>query len=695
MNKNHKKITTYFVLFSLLLIGIIYAILQANLQINGIAKIKANSWDIHFDNVQINENSVSIGTGDSAATIDPENNCKVDFSVTLSLPGDFYEFTVDAVNDGSIDAMIDSTNNTFQVDGVDSDIPDYLNYSVTYFNGVAIEPKHKLAHNSTETYLVRVEYKTDIEELPSASTLTMSMEIIYVQADETATIVPFSLYNVFKTEADSNSGLVHEYTGDHKDSFTKTGTEKIYHWYASSNDNANTILDKWNVFFGGFCWQMWRTTDTGGVKLIYNGVISNIYDQVTLNQNDYSIVSNTGNFIWNSETSTWNATITDGQSKEISFTVPAGDGYSFIMTGTTGSSTGGGFYIYKDDVKVLEHGGGGGQSLAANQLLGTLTSSNVIKMIYSGTSTVESPITFQIKILKNGVLLDIGCDNIGMAQQIGTSVINSNSRSPAYVGYMIPNSSKIKNYNYGVATRGSLFGTGVTYDGSNYTLTNTSTTYDTTHHYTCNDTIGSCPIVRYYFHSGDYIELNGEEDAEEALNNMLKSNDNNSTLKNAIDTWYRDNMTTYTSKLEDTIFCNDRSISSLGGWNPNGGSTSDYLKFKNFILNSDLSCINITDQFSMSNTSAQLLYPIGLMTSSEANLLNNNTLRNTLQAYWLASPYYFDIRGYAGSCAVHSDGSLTNYLVYGEAGIRPVISLKPGTMATSGDGSRLNPYVVE
>ena len=78
MNRRNQKATTYFVILSLLIIGIVYAFLQANLQINGIAKIKSNSWDIHFNNVQINENSVSISTGDSPATIDSNNNCKIE-----------------------------------------------------------------------------------------------------------------------------------------------------------------------------------------------------------------------------------------------------------------------------------------------------------------------------------------------------------------------------------------------------------------------------------------------------------------------------------------------------------------------------------------------------------------------------------------------------------------------------------------
>ena len=43
MNKRNKRITSYFILFSLLIvIGVAFAILQANLQINGTAKITQN-----------------------------------------------------------------------------------------------------------------------------------------------------------------------------------------------------------------------------------------------------------------------------------------------------------------------------------------------------------------------------------------------------------------------------------------------------------------------------------------------------------------------------------------------------------------------------------------------------------------------------------------------------------------------------
>ena len=187
MNRRNQKFTTYFVILSLLVIGIVYAILQANLQINGTTKISSNMWDIHFNNIQINNDSVSIGTGDSPATIDPNDTSKVDFSVTLSTPGDFYEFTVDVVNSGTIDGMIGSLTTTLKVDNVVVDtVPDYLNYTVTYEDGSEILENHLLEKNKQETYKVRLEFRTDIEELPEATTISTSLEPVFIQADDTA-----------------------------------------------------------------------------------------------------------------------------------------------------------------------------------------------------------------------------------------------------------------------------------------------------------------------------------------------------------------------------------------------------------------------------------------------------------------------------------------------------------------------------
>ena len=364
------------------------------------------------------------------------------------------------------------------------------------------------------------------------------------------------------------------------------------------------------------------------------------------------------------------------------------------MTGTTGSSTGGSYYIYKDGTQVYGNGGGGGQPLSVDYKFDNLTSSNTIKFEYQGSSTTESPITFKIKMMTKGELIGEGCDNYG--EEIGGTKFNENYNSPAYVGYMYNPDTLITYKANSRTTSGSLFGNGVSYSNGIYTLTNTSTTYDNNHHYTCNNTSGTCSIVRYYYCDNYYTELSDGRDITQALNDMLKSdnvNKTNSTIKTTIDNWYQTNLSMYSDKLEDTIFCNDRSILNLGGWNPNGGSKTEYLQFKNYNEIKDLSCENVTDQFSVANPKAKLTYKVGLMSAPEMNLLNNNNIRKTGQVYWLVSPSYF-----AGSFAyvryVKTSGALGYNYVSNSNGARPAVSLAAGTTYSEGDGSIAHPYVI-
>lgn len=80
-----------------------------------------------------------------------------------------------------------------------------------------------------------------------------------------------TLYKVLQKEAATGT-YAREYTRSHQDSMDASKSiQKIYHYYASNDTNGTAILDKNNVLFAGQCWQMIRTTDTGGVKMIYNG----------------------------------------------------------------------------------------------------------------------------------------------------------------------------------------------------------------------------------------------------------------------------------------------------------------------------------------------------------------------------------------------------------------------------------------
>ena len=261
-------------------------------------------------------------------------------------------------------------------------------------------------------------------------------------------------------------------------------------------------------------------------------------------------------------------------------------------------------------------------------------------------------------------------------------------------------------YNY---APNHYYGSSVTWDGTNYTLVDpieienyNNMNNISTHHYMCvSNGLKTCATVAYvYYYTGTgtmyYITLkDGVTTVDKALEDMLTKNTTNSTMKSGVDAWYKHYLLEdYDDYIEDTIFCNDRSIRALNGWNPDGGSTTAYLQFKEYNVTSDLSCTNTTDQFSISNNNAKLTYKVGLMSSPEMNILNNSNARKTGQYYWLASPYFSDYSG-AGGRSVYSNGSMSYNNVRNTGGVRPAVSLTPGIEYSDGDGSMANPYKVE
>ncbi len=161
-------------------LGIGYSFLTTTLNISGIADVESNTWNVFFDHVQVVTGSVSGNQVTQAPTIDT-NKTTVSFQINLKQPGDYYEFTVDAKNTGSIDAMIDAITK--------STVPDYLKYTVSYNDDRELYTKQYLKSNKTETLKVRVEYRTDITatDLPETpQSINLSFGTTYVQADSTA-----------------------------------------------------------------------------------------------------------------------------------------------------------------------------------------------------------------------------------------------------------------------------------------------------------------------------------------------------------------------------------------------------------------------------------------------------------------------------------------------------------------------------
>lgn len=214
-----RKLNLILILFIIVLfIGLGYAYLTTTLSINGTTEVASNTWNVYWDNIKVMDGSV-----EAEQPVIEANKTSLSFSIHLSKPGDFYEFTFDAVNDGSIDAMIDSINYEI-LEGDPYYVASFVSVSYSYDDGIPIEEKQLLKSNSSEKARVRVKYRTDINpsSLPTENQrLSIEFLINYKQADDTAIEVRDYIYS---------------------DATLTTG--RIVENYISKTDDYNTVINR-------------------------------------------------------------------------------------------------------------------------------------------------------------------------------------------------------------------------------------------------------------------------------------------------------------------------------------------------------------------------------------------------------------------------------------------------------------------
>lgn len=190
--KHKRKMDILYILIIVVLasLGIGYSYISTDLNINGTANVNSASWNVHFDNLQVTEGSV---TADTPASITSDTT--VEFAATLENPGDYYEYTVDVLNTGSMDAMIDD----FDISPtLTTEQEKYLDYTVTYLDGTALANKQKLASNSSEIIKVSFKYleNEDKTNYPTEDQLfNVSFTMTYSQADDSAIDVSHTFSN--------------------------------------------------------------------------------------------------------------------------------------------------------------------------------------------------------------------------------------------------------------------------------------------------------------------------------------------------------------------------------------------------------------------------------------------------------------------------------------------------------------------
>lgn len=190
--KRYKKRNKIFVVLLILLgITIGFAAISTTLKLNGSVNVSKHTWKVYWRNPVVTTGS-KVMTAPVISDDDEQDDTKATWSVSFDLPGEFYEFTIEAVNEGDIDVMV-----TDIIDTVTPALPNYVSYTFTYADGQQIEEKHKLAKATggtptVETYKVRVEYLMDqadastVNQMSADTTYTYTFGVVYATADDTA-----------------------------------------------------------------------------------------------------------------------------------------------------------------------------------------------------------------------------------------------------------------------------------------------------------------------------------------------------------------------------------------------------------------------------------------------------------------------------------------------------------------------------
>ena len=174
-----------------------------------------------------------------------------------------------------------------------------------------------------------------------------------------------------------------------------------------------------------------------------------------------------------------------------------------------------------------------------------------------------------------------------------------------------------------------------------------------------------------------------------------------STIKGVVDAWYDKHLeSTYGNYIEDSIFCNDRSVVT-----EDANKNVYYASYDRLSTNKNpvLTCENKNDRYTVNDTTngnGLLKNPIGLLTADEAAVAGNvNGLSNTKhylyngQSYWTMTPGNF-LHGSVYIWHSVNGANISEQIYYFDSQTRPVINLK-SNIEFVGDGSLDAPYQIK
>lgn len=456
-------------------------------------------------------------------------------------------------------------------------------------------------------------------------------------------------------------------------------TDELGKTVDATNVYYDTCVEKRNVIFANMCWQVVRTNETKGIRMIYNG---NPVDGKCENNRDNhkGIVGKNGTTMTMSSPYLYSSSYTYNLEDQ-TFTLSnpsvntwSDDTYETIL----------GKYTCLDDT-----------SYSCTTLYHVNGYSSNTKAYYTSYTIEDTNYA-----------------------EVGKSPYNLNVLTLNMVGYMFNKTYNIKMKN--MSTTDYMYGHSYQYneETDTYTLSGETkiigdweTGYDklANTHYTCWNTTGECKKLSYVFftsitsYGSDYkeaiyVELTKGLTVDDILSDWFTGEDINkydSTAKSFLENWYQNNLVLYSNYIEDSVYCNNIDIDNYGGW-LSDGQTIDSNRFSFALSHNryDLSCDKKIYQFTMTNAKAKLKYPINLLSFTDYyNLTKDNKELVATGSIFMVSPHLFVVGDNGQGVSI---ATLWYYPVSVMAnGVRPVISLKPSVMIESGSGSERDPWIIK
>ena len=277
MNSKRSQLFKIFII-ALVFISLGYAALTTFVKIDSHVGLGTTIFAVHFDNISVLSNTATVT--EDAHYVDDSTKKGITFDIYLAKVGYLYSFSTDIVNESTLPAKIQSIELT-NLNDSQKKLVQYKLYYTKNKKEVSIGDYIGPESSKNITFEILYKLSSDVEE-SDLVTSNLSLNPILTINYENGDIDEYNNTQSFngrlqQIDNKRSSSLLNfgtpvsssEFEGLYVLEDTRNDTYPIL-FYRGGHQNTNN-----HVLFANYCWRILRTTNTGGIKIIYNGVPTN------------------------------------------------------------------------------------------------------------------------------------------------------------------------------------------------------------------------------------------------------------------------------------------------------------------------------------------------------------------------------------------------------------------------------------